>query len=154
MTHHLPGPGDPATWPAYTGHPNDPRRDDLYDEPEIADPDEHPCPTCAGNGIYGPAATPLGWLAYSPAESKLNRPAFRSAGGELREPRWPEGSPALDVFEGCPTCAGDGINPDARCRRHPTEPSILDDTGAPTGACFDCWTDEQREHAAEIRAGI
>ena len=22
------GPGDPATWPAYTGHANDPRNDD------------------------------------------------------------------------------------------------------------------------------
>lgn len=25
MSHTMPGPGDPVTWPAFTGHPNDPR---------------------------------------------------------------------------------------------------------------------------------
>jgi hypothetical protein len=25
-----PGPGDPETWPASTGHPNDPRTEDTY----------------------------------------------------------------------------------------------------------------------------
>ena len=29
---YTPGPGDEATWPAYTGHPNDPRNDDLDDD--------------------------------------------------------------------------------------------------------------------------
>jgi len=28
----LPGFGDEATWPAYDGHPNDPRRVDDYEE--------------------------------------------------------------------------------------------------------------------------
>ena len=32
-----PGPGDPETWPAHTGHPNDPRR-----------PDDVECPMCGG----------------------------------------------------------------------------------------------------------
>ena len=32
----LPGPGDPATWGAPTGHPNDPRTEDVYG----------PCDTC------------------------------------------------------------------------------------------------------------
>lgn len=26
------GPGDPATWPAYSGHPNDPRAEDESDD--------------------------------------------------------------------------------------------------------------------------
>ncbi len=35
----LPGPGDPITWPPYTGNPNDPRAGDSDDEPEDYDPD-------------------------------------------------------------------------------------------------------------------
>jgi hypothetical protein len=37
MNHNLPGPGDEATWPAYSGHPNDPRGplDDGEDEEDI-----------------------------------------------------------------------------------------------------------------------
>jgi transposase len=31
MTARIPGPGDEVTWPAYAGHPNDPR---APDEPE------------------------------------------------------------------------------------------------------------------------
>lgn len=27
----MPGPGDAATWPTYTGHPNDPRRTSGFD---------------------------------------------------------------------------------------------------------------------------
>lgn len=33
-TNDMPGPGDPETWPPYTGHPNDPRADDEEDEVE------------------------------------------------------------------------------------------------------------------------
>lgn len=51
----LPGPGDPATWPAYTGHPNDPRNDSDDD-----------CPACgelltAYDGCRG-----CGWLPPEP----------------------------------------------------------------------------------------
>jgi hypothetical protein len=42
--HNMPGPGDPETWPAYSGHHNDPRApdeddrewDDLSDDEKIA----------------------------------------------------------------------------------------------------------------------
>lgn len=29
---NMPGPHDEATWPRYTGHPNDPRHDDSLDD--------------------------------------------------------------------------------------------------------------------------
>lgn len=33
----LPGPGDPATWPAPTGHPNDPRTPDPVECPDCGE---------------------------------------------------------------------------------------------------------------------
>lgn len=46
----MPGPGDPATWPAYSGHPNDPRGG-FDGEPAIV------CPWCGEDhpGRLGPA---------------------------------------------------------------------------------------------------
>lgn len=37
MSYTMPGPGDPATWPAFAGHPNDPRH-----------PGDAECPDCGG----------------------------------------------------------------------------------------------------------
>lgn len=30
--HNMPGPGDPETWPPCTGHPNDPRTPEAYED--------------------------------------------------------------------------------------------------------------------------
>ena len=48
----LPGPGDEATWPAYTGHPNDPRAPD--DEGRDAAIDER-----AAELLTAPGFTPF-----------------------------------------------------------------------------------------------
>ena len=40
MSHNLPGYGDPATWPPYSGHPNDPRSDGREEAREAAIDDQ------------------------------------------------------------------------------------------------------------------
>ena len=37
MSAHMPGPGDPITWPPCDDHPHDPRTPDVADSEEMSD---------------------------------------------------------------------------------------------------------------------
>ena len=51
----LPGPGDPATWPAFAGHPNDPRH-----------PDDDECPDCGEIMLAHDGCDGCGWTPPEP----------------------------------------------------------------------------------------
>lgn len=54
MTYPTPGPGDPETWPAPTGHPNDPRTD------------EDRCPDCDEELLAVDGCRGCGWEPIEP----------------------------------------------------------------------------------------
>ena len=74
----LPGPGDPETWPAYTGHPNDPRRgSDITEviEHMLLMEDWEPCEVC---NLQDPCDSCVDFYI----ESKKEEDALRKAGIE------------------------------------------------------------------------
>lgn len=66
MSAHMPGPGDGETWPAPTGHSNDPRTDTSYDDE---------CPICY---------EPLGTCEHV---TEAPEPDFEAMQGDMQ--RWP-----------------------------------------------------------------
>jgi hypothetical protein len=122
MTDTMPGPGDPATWPPYTGQANDPRNPgDPLEDHEDTDPTNTICPICRGLGAIGEGhITPLRAATYiiSPYESDAMHVALRRTTDpqdliHIHMPQWKREVEAN--FPECICGPHDGQHPDAHC---------------------------------------
>lgn len=134
---NMPGPGDPETWPPYTGQANDPRAplDPLEDYAEV-DPTDTICPICCGLGAVGPGRPSAGkTYTPSPLESRGNLVMLR----KVTDPQdsftitydgWKQ---LVEEYPECVCTAIGGEHPDARC--HCGNPALRDPDGEYTKKC-------------------
>lgn len=143
------GPGDPATWPPYSGHPNDPRGDSSpADDLDTVHANDSRCPVCGGCGWTGRAEIRGRLHLHSPGESSRDHVAFRDL--ENRTTSRPSDLDMEDFgMEVCPVCDGEGHHPEAVCRsRGCSEREAVIRHGELTGLCPDHWIEIEREEAA------
>lgn len=161
MHRDMPGPGDPATWPPYTGNPNDPRSEGWLDDLDTVSADDTRCPICGGCGWVGTHVEINGQLyVHSPGESDRSAIVLRDA---LVQPkrltvRMLDSDRLRDMerhgMKLCPVCEA-GEHPDAVCGagRCVEREVVVDSDGTLTGLCAGHWIDLQLEDAGWSRLG-